>query len=186
MGKYTALLIVQIVLTVVGTVLAGYHFVETIGSGPTFLGCLFAVVYLASFLVLIVYACKSYRRDGNLPFRIVIYAYAALLGIQILQNGQFMASLGLGEGLTLFVNAANLIAFANVVKFSDKLDDRKVAIAYLVVAVVLKLAAELVLIILFIEYVTAMQVLMSLSVPLLGGTILVAYVSRWERLREAR
>ena len=90
--------------------------------------------------------------------------------------------MGLSEGVLLFINVANLIAFANVIKFADMLENKKIAIAYLVIAVLLKLAAELVLIVLFINTVQLHQVLMSLSVPLVGTTLLVAYLSRTARL----
>ncbi|MBQ9067599.1 MAG: hypothetical protein IJ131_00860 [Eggerthellaceae bacterium] len=90
--------------------------------------------------------------------------------------------MGLSEGVLLFINVANLIAFANVIKFADMLENKKIAIAYLVIAVLLKLAAELVLIVLFINTVQLHQVLMSLSVPLVGTTLLVVYLSRTARL----
>ncbi|MBQ9068276.1 MAG: hypothetical protein IJ131_04320 [Eggerthellaceae bacterium] len=182
-NRYGTLLMVQIVLTVAGTILALYNFVNTIGQGPTLLGFLFAVVYLASYIALIVYAGWGRKKQGDFPFQITVYAYAALLGIQILQNGQFLSSIGLSEGLTLFINTANLIAFANVIKFSDLLNDRKKAYAYLLTAVALKLAGELALIVVFAGNVQVMQVLMALSVPILGATLLVVYLYRLERLR---
>lgn len=182
-NSYRALLAVQIVLTVAGTLLAGWNFANTIGQGPTFLSFLFALTYLASYIMLIAYAGWAYKQRDDFPFKVTVYAYAALLGIQILQNGQFVSSIGLGEGLSLFINIANIIAFANVIKLSDVLDDRKKASAYLLIAVALKLAAELALIVVFIDRVQVMQVLMSLSVPLLGATLFVAYLSRCERQR---
>lgn len=180
-GKYRFLLIVQIVLTVVGTALAIHTFVDTMTGEKTILGVLFAISYLASFAALFLYACVAYKNLSDFPFHLVIYAYAALLGIQILQNGQFLSGPDLGEGLVLFINVANLVAFANVIKFADKLSDRKLAIAYLVLSVLLKLAAELVLIVVFIDQVNVLQVLKALSVPILGVTLLVVYLSRLER-----
>jgi len=146
---------------------------------------LFAAVYLASFASMAAYGARSWRRPSAVPFRATVWAYAALLGIQILQNGQFMTGLGLSEGLLLFVNAANLIAFANVVRFSGGLADKRLACGYLAAAVVLKLAAELVLIVAMLERVQAYQVLLSLSAPILGAAILVAYLSRASRLDAA-
>ena len=150
-------------------------------AGPNLLSLLFAVSYLVSYVVLIAYAGTLYKRPTDFPLQLTTYTYAALLGIQILQNGQFMSSLGLGEWLVLFINAANLIAFANIVKFSDKMDQPTMAYAYLLAAVLFKLVAELALIVLFIDQVQPVQVLMALSVPLLGATLLVAYLSRRER-----
>lgn len=180
-GKYRFLLIVQIVLTAIGAALAIHTFVDTMTGEKTILGVLFAVSYLASFVALSLYACVAYKNPSDFPFQLVVYAYAALLGIQILQNGQFLSGPDLGEGLVLFINVANLVAFANVIKFADKLSERKLAIAYLVMSVLLKSAAELVLIVVFIDQVGVLQVLKALSVPILGVTLLVAYLSRLER-----
>ena len=180
--KYKGLLLVFAVLVVLGTILAVYTCVTTFAGGPTILSGLFAITHLLSYVSIIVYACVAFRQPQEGPFQLTVYAYLALLGIQILQNGQFMPGMGLSEGVLLFINVANLVAFANVIKFADSLANKKTAIAYLAIAVVLKLAAELVLIVLFIDVVQLHQVLMAVSVPLLGATLLVAYLSRSNRL----
>ena len=177
-SNYKFLMYLQIVLTVIGTIVAAYNFVDTMAGDKTLLSVLFAISYLLSYIALIVYATVMFRRSNDFDLQLVVYAYAAVLGIQILQNGQFMGGLGLSEGLVLFINAANLIAFANTIKFADKLSERKIAIAYLGIAVALKLIAELILIVLFIGQVDLFQVLKSLSVPILGATILFAYSYR--------
>lgn len=180
--KYKGLINLFAVFTVLGTALAIYNCVTTFANAPTILSGLFAITHLISYLAIIGYAFVALKQTHTLPFQLTIYAYAALLGIQILQNGQFMPNMGLSEGVLLFINVANLIAFANVIKFADMLENKKIAIAYLVIAVLLKLAAELVLIVLFINTVQLHQVLMALSVPLVGTTLLVAYLSRTARL----
>ena len=183
--KFKGLLATFAVLTVLGTILAVYTCITTFTGSPTFLSGLFAVSHLVCYATLIVYGCLAYRREQEKPFQTTVYTYAALLGIQILQNGQFMPGMGLDEGVLLFINVANLVAFVNVIKFADSLANKKAAIVYLAIAVLLKLAAELVLIVLFISTVNVHQVLMALSVPLLGTVLLVAYLSRTDRLSGA-
>lgn len=176
------LLFLQAVLTLAGVILAIYNCATTFSGSPVALGALFALAYFLAYCMLIAYAISLFQREDNFPLQLTAYAYLAVLGIQILQNGQFMPEMGLSEGLVLFVNIANLVAFANIIKFTDKLAEKRMATGYLLVAVLLKLAAELTLIVVLINYVTPIQVLMALSVPILGGTILVAYLNRYNRL----
>ena len=79
------------------------------------------------------------------------------------------------------INTFNLIAFANAIMFSCKLDEKKTAIGYLTMAVILKLIGELILIIKMWEHINFSIVLLSLSVPVLGITILLAYLMYYER-----
>ena len=71
-----------------------------------------------------------------------------------------------------------IIAFANIIKFSDYLDKPKIAISYLSVAIALKLAIAI-SIILSNEYVfTVPSLLVMLQIPLIGGTILAYYCDK--------
>ena len=181
-SKYRIHLIIQMILTMGGALLALYTLVTTFASQPTVLSALFAIIYVLSYAAMIAYATTMYRRNESVYFQLTVYAYLMLLGIQILQNGNFMSDMGLGAQLLFFINTANLVAFANVIKFVDKLNEKRLAVAYLAIAVLLKLAAELALIVAFIDMVQLHQVLMALSVPVLGTTLLVAYLSRRQRL----
>ena len=79
--------------------------------------------------------------------------------------------------LTLLINTFNLIAFANAIMGSSVLEKKKDTIGYLGMAAILKLIGELVLIIKHWEFVNFQVILLSLSVPVLGLTILLAYIT---------
>ena len=78
--------------------------------------------------------------------------------------------------------SCNLISFANIIKFADNLNNKKVALSYIVISVVLKLIAELCLIVKMFAFIQFIHILMSLSIPILGITIIVAYIYRIKRL----
>ena len=178
--KNKLILSIQFVLTILGTVLAVVLLVRAL-KAPSILGVLGSVVYLVAYLVLVFYAIKTYSKKDNIYFQGVIYAYAAVLGIQILQSGKFISEYGLPQNIATIINCFNIICFANVVKFSDSLNERKKALAYIIIAVILKLLVEICLIIKMFEFVQLIHILSSLSIPILGITIIVVYINRMKR-----
>ena len=176
---------IQLVLTLFGTVLAVVTLVRAL-QAPTLLGVLSSIIYLVAHLALLFYATKTYSKKDNIYFKSIIYAYAALLGIQILQSGNFISEYGLPENTAIIINFLNIISFANVVKFSDFLDEQKTALAYIIIAVVIKFAIEICLIINMFAFIQIIHILMSLSIPVLGITIIVAYIERIKRLEESK
>lgn len=183
--KIKMILGVQVILTLFGTVLALFLLIRTL-KAPSLLSVLGSIVYLIAYLALIFYAVKTYSKKENIYFQGVIYAYAALLGVQILQSGNYISDYGLPLNLALIINCFNIISFANIVKFSDFLDTRKVAIAYITIAVTIKFIIEIYLIIKMFKYIQIVHILMSLSIPLLGITIIVVYIIRMKRLNESK
>ena len=153
---------------------------------PTPLGLLSSIVYLVTYIALIFYAMKTYSKKDNIYFQGVIYAYAALLGIQILQSGNFISEYGLPQNIAFIINCFNIICFANVVKFSDFLNVKKTALFYIIIAVLIKLIIEIYLIIKMFAFIQVIHILMSLSIPILGITIIVAYLNRFKRLNESK
>ena len=181
--KMKSILSVQFILTVFGTILAVVLLVRAF-KAPSLFGILGSIVYLVAYVALVFYAMKTYSKKDNIYFKGVIYAYAALLGVQILQSGNFISEYGLPQNIAIIINCFNIISFANVVKFSDFLDVKKTALAYIIIAVAIKLVIEICLIIKMIAFVQIIHILMSLSVPILGITIIVAYIDRMKRLNE--
>ena len=178
--KNKLILSIQFVLTILGTVLAVVLLVRAL-KAPSILGVLGSVVYLVAYLALVFYAIKTYSKKDDIYFQGVIYAYAALLGVQILQSGNFISDIGLSQNIAIIINCFNIICFANVVKFSDSLNERKKALAYIIIAVILKLMVEICLIIKMFEFVQLIHILSSLSIPILGITIIVVYINRMKR-----
>ena len=178
------LLGIQLILTLLGTILSVVLLIRTITTGPTFLGILGSIVYVISYIALIFYATRNYKKKENIYFQGVIYAYAALLGIQILQAGNFISDYGLAPNVVLLINCCNIISFANVIKFADNLDTKKVALAYILIAVMLKLIVELYLIVKMFAYIQLIHILISLSIPLLGVIIILTYIHRIKRLNK--
>lgn len=181
--KIKLILCVQFCLTLFGTVLAVVLMYRTLKE-PTLLGVLGSIVYLVAYLALVFYATKTYSKNDNIYFQGVIYAYAAVLGIQILQSGNYISEFGLPQNIALIINCFNIISFANVVKFSDFLDVKKTALAYIIIAVVIKFMIEIYLIAKMFAFIQMIHILMSLSIPILGITIIVAYVERMKRLNK--
>lgn len=171
------MLVILIVLSLFGTVLCGWNLIQTFQGPLTLLGVLSSAIQFLSYLALLIFAlCKS-KLEGTPLFQCVVIAFAALLGIQVLQSGQAIAGYGLSQNLTMMINTFNLIAFANAIMVSNRLDKKKYAIGYLVMAVILKLIGELILIVKMWEIVNLQIILLSLSVPVLGLTILLAYLN---------
>ena len=178
-------LFMEIVLTLFGTVLAVVLFVRAV-KAPTILGILGASTFLVTYLALIFYSIKNYNKKENIYFQGVIYAYAAVIGIQILQAGNYISDYGLAPNVALLINCCNLISFANIIKFADNLNSKKIALSYMVIAVVLKLIIEIGLIVKMFAFIQIIHILMSLSIPILGITIIVAYLGRLKRAGEPR
>lgn len=183
--KIKSILTIQFCLTLFGTVLGAILLVRALKE-PTLLGVLSSIVYLIAYLALVFYALKTYNKKDNIYFQGVVYAYAALLGIQILQSGNYISEFGLPQNIALIINIFNIISFANVVKFSDFLDERKIALAYIVIAVAVKLIIEIYLIVKMFAFIQIIHILMSLSIPVLGITIIVVYINRLKRLNKSK
>ena len=169
------ILIIQTILFLIGAITAIIMFKRLFDGSPDILTILNSIIHIGVYLFIIIYASFNYNKD-DLHFRLCVYAYAALLGIEILYSGNMLKDMGLSEMNTLIVNTCNLIAFANVIKFVDILDNKKVALIYLSISNILKLLVELYLIISMINFVQTIHILTALSVPILGFTILIAYM----------
>lgn len=175
------ILFVQIILTLLGTILAVVLFFKTL-EAPTLLGVLGSVAYLTTYLAIIFYTVKNYSKKENIYFQGVIYAYAAVIGIQILQSGNYISDYGLTQNIAILINCCNLISFANIIKFADNLNSKKIALSYMVIAVILKMIIEICLIVKMFAFIQFIHILMSLSIPILGITIIIAYIYRVKRL----
>jgi len=169
--------IILVLLSACGTVLCAWNLIRTFQGPMTLLGVLSNALQFLAYLSMLIFAAYTYRIEGSAPFQGVVIAFAALLGIQLLQSGQAIAGFGLNETLTLMINLFNLIAFASAIIFSCKLDERKKAVGYLTAAVFLKLIGELILIIKLWSNINFGIILISLSVPVLGIIILLAYLN---------
>lgn len=175
--KYRYILIFQAILTLFGTLLSAYNFTTTAATADIY-GFLSALIYFIAHLTLIVYAYSVFKVQSSRYFKATIYVYTALIGIQIIQGGSFIPGYELPHVLAFLINVLNLIAFGSVIQFANHLDQTRISIAYLMLAVLLKTVAELILIFQFRDQMQIYQILMSLSVPVLGITILVAYLAR--------
>ena len=174
-------LFMDFILTVFGTVLAIVLLVMAIKS-PSILGVLGSITYFITYIFIIMYATRNYTKSEDIFFKSVLYSYASVLGIQILQAGHYISDYGLTENVALVINCCNLISFANIIKSSDNLKCKKIALSYIVIAVVLKLIVEISLIIKMICFIQFIHILMSLSIPILGLTIIIAYICRVKRI----
>jgi len=72
-----------------GTVLTISSLIRALKS-PTLLGVLASIIYLINYIALIFYTVKNYNKKEDIYFQGVIYAYASVLGIQILQIGEII------------------------------------------------------------------------------------------------
>lgn len=171
------ILVIQIMLSLCGTVLCGWNLIQTFQSPLTLLGVLSSAIQFLSYLALLVFVLYKNKLKGPALFKGIVLAFAALLGIQLLQSGQAIAGYGLSQNLTMMINTFNLISFANAIMVYNRLEKKKYTIGYLVMAVLLKLTGELILIVKLWEFVNLSIILLSLSVPVLGLTILLAYLT---------
>ena len=137
-----------------------------------------AIGSLIAYGYLVFYAIFRYR-DADKYYKLLIYVYAGLLGIEILENGRLMSGMGLSDRFTNIVNIINLICFACVIKFSDHLDDVQAALGYMSLANGLKFLVEFVLIIIFFGNIQLINIFVALSVPIMGTTLLIAYADRY-------
>lgn len=167
---------VLVVLSVCGTAISVWNLIRTFQGTLTVMGVLQSVIQVLAHLAILGYVLYTNRMEGDTPFLGVVYAYAALLGIQVLQSGQMISGFGLSKELTMMINIFNLVAFADVIMFANKLDRKKASIGYMASAAILKLAGELILIFKMLEFIDFGVILISLSVPVLGLTILFAYL----------
>ncbi len=167
-------LIILALLTVAGVFIGLYMFVHQLTGGPTALGMLLDIVYLAAYFLLIYYAI--WARNNKKMLKTVVYAYAVLLGIQILQSGNFITNYHMSESTVIWLNVLNLIAFGNIIAFAGNFDNKRISVGTVSVAVFAKLLAELILIFMFASSIDAMTAAMSMSVPVLGITIFAAYL----------
>lgn len=167
---------VLVVLSVCGTAISVWNLIRTFQGTLTVMGVLQSVIQVLAHLAILGYVLYTNRMEGETPFLGVVYAYAALLGIQVLQSGQMISGFGLSKELTMMINIFNLVAFADVIMFANKLDRKKASIGYMASAAILKLTGELILIFKMLEFIDFGVILISLSVPVLGLTILFAYL----------
>lgn len=167
---------VLVLLSVCGTAISVWNLIRTFQGTLTVMGVLQSVIQVLAHLAILGYVLYTNRMEGETPFLGVVYAYAALLGIQVLQSGQMISGFGLSKELTMMINIFNLVAFADVIMFANKLDRKKASIGYMASAAILKLTGELILIFKMLEFIDFGVILISLSVPVLGLTILFAYL----------
>ena len=182
-NRYYLFMFVQMVVSLCGTVLGVMMLVRTLSSSFTASNLIIDIVYLAGFVILVLYGITNYKKDGDIYFQIVIYGFAAILGVQILQNGMFISNYGLSASSAMLINIANLIAFGNAVKFADHLGKKKIALSYICIAVAAKLLGELYLIILMRQNIQLIHILLSLSVPFMGIVIILTYLNRYKILK---
>lgn len=182
-NRYYLFMFVQMVVSLCGTVLGVMMLVRTLSSSFTASNLIIDIVYLAGFVILVLYGITNYKKDGDIYFQIVIYGFAAILGVQILQNGMFISNYGLSASSAMLINIANLIAFGNAVKFADHLGKKKIALSYICIAVAVKLLGELYLIILMRQNIQLIHILLSLSVPFMGIVIILTYLNRYKILK---
>ena len=182
-NRYYLFMFVQMVVSLCGTVLGVMMLVRTLSSSFTASNLIIDIVFLAGFVILVLYGITNYKKDGDIYFQIVIYGFAAILGVQILQNGMFISNYGLSASSAMLINIANLIAFGNAVKFADHLGKKKIALSYICIAVAMKLLGELYLIILMRQNIQLIHILLSLSVPFMGIVIILTYLNRYKILK---
>lgn len=182
-NRYYLFMFVQMVVSLCGTVLGVMMLVRNLSSSFTVPNLIIDIVYLAGFVILVLYGITNYKKDGDIYFQIVIYGFAAILGVQILQNGMFISNYGLSASSAMLINIANLIAFGNAVKFADHLGKKKIALSYICIAVAVKLLGELYLIILMRQNIQLIHILLSLSVPFMGIVIILTYLNRYKILK---
>ena len=181
-NKKYIILISQILLTIFGSILSIVLFFKTLES-PSILGVVGSISYVLAYLSIIFYTINNYNKKDDFYFQVVIYNYAAVLGIQILQSGNYISNYGLDENTAILINCFNLISFANVIKFADNLNNIKKAFSYIIIAVILKLLVEIYLIIKMIDLIELIHIFMSLSIPILGLTIIICYIYRIKRFK---
>ena len=173
-----AILIIQAIFTLIGAATSRIMLKRVFVSNPDLLTQLSSIIFVVVYLFIIVYSLYNYKKD-DAHYKIAVYAYAALLGIEILYSGKFMSGFGLSDIETLIVNACNLFCFASAVRFAETLVDRKKALSAMAISVGVKYLVEFWLIFRMLQYIQLIHVLTALSIPVLGTTILLAYTYRF-------
>ena len=171
-------LIVQALFTLVGAAACVVMAKRLFEGGPDLLTILSSIIFILAYVFTLIYATKNYKGDGRF-YEITVYSYVALLGIEILYAGELISGFGLGKNVTLLVNLCNLIAFAFTIKFVDVLNDHKRALSYMGIGCALKLAVEAYLIIKMWQYIQVIHIITALAVPILGFTMMVAYMHKY-------
>ena len=176
--KHATFLAIQMLFVILGTILTIALIIRQFQTGVDSLNLAADIVALIAYVVIIVHACYGYKKNTTLNFSIAIYAYALMFAFQILMFGNMISSSALSPALAVFINICNLAAFTCVIKFADKQDNKVLAIGYIVCAVVIKLVGEIVLNVAYGGGFQLLYVLMSLANPILGLTLLSAYLAR--------
>ena len=100
---------VLVLFSVCGTAISVWNLIRTFQGTLTVMGVLQSVIQLLAHLSILGYVLYTNRMEGAGSFLGVVYAYAALLGIQLLQSGQMIDQFGLSKELTMMINIFNLI-----------------------------------------------------------------------------
>ena len=170
--------IIQAIFTIIGAASSLLMLKRVLVSNPDVLTLLSSILFVIDYLFIIVYSLYNYKKD-DAHYKIAVYAYAALLGIEILYSGKFMQGFGLGDLETLIVNACNLFCFASVIKFAENLSDRKKALVSMAASVLVKFLVEFWLIFKMLQNIQLIHVITALSIPILGTTILLSFTYRY-------
>jgi hypothetical protein len=176
--KHATFMAIQMLFVILGTVLTIALIIRQFQTGVDSLNLAANIVTLISYLAIIIYASVGFKKKGQVFFNAAIYSYALVFAFQILMFGNMIASSALSPSLAVFINICNLAAFTCVIKFADKQDNKVLAIGYIVCAIIIKLVGEIVLNVAYGGGFQLLYVLMSLANPILGMTLLSAYLAR--------
>ncbi|GEM_PF-6696919 len=176
--KHATFLAIQMLFVILGTILTVALIIRQFQTGVETLNLASNIVSLIAYLAIIIYACHGFKKENKYYFESAIYAYALVFAFQILMFGNMISSSVLSPALAIFINICNIASFFCVIKFADKQNEKPLAIGYIVLAVVIKLVGEIVLNIAYGGGFQLLYVLMSLANPILGMTLLSAYLAR--------
>ena len=176
--KHGTFLAIQMLFVILGTILTVALIIRQFQTGVDTMNLSTDIVSLIAYIAIIAYACHGFRKESKVYFDVAIYAYAIVFAFQILMFGHMITSSVLSPALAIFINICNIASFACVIKFADKQSEKTLAISYIVLAVVIKLVGEIVLNVAYGGGFQLLYVLMSLANPILGMTLLSAYLAR--------
>ena len=168
-----AVLVIQAIIVIIGLIASIAVLISPEKTPVGVCGSIFCIIVD---LYIIFYRLTGYKRAADVTFKGLIYVYAALLGLLLLPT--LIGNSNLPVAIQLLIFVGNLIAFANVIKFSDYLDKPNKAIPYLAIAVGIKLVIAIFIAISSREVTTLPLTLVNFQIPLIGGTILVSYCNR--------
>ena len=171
-------LVIQSVLTIIGAISSVLMLRRIIVDKVDLLSILNTVFFLGVFVYIMVYGLHLYKK-GDKFFIHALNAYASLLGLGLVYSSYFVHEMGLSQGKVLLIIIFNLIAFGNTTKAGALLDNKKECVFYLAFANGAKFAVELYQIFISLPNADVLQILTSLSVPVLGTTVLIAYFNRY-------